>query len=97
MYGPTQPHAAPHPWEIMTNYEAHMNRQVLLPTTNHQQKTSIMLINTNSSLFVFLVLMGTLISGPIISYIIVTILYWFLPTPVVDLEQHAGIPLETLG
>jgi hypothetical protein len=56
-----------------------------------------MLIDTNSSLFIFLVPMGTLLSGPILSYIIITILFWFLPTPVVDLEQHVGIPLETLG
>ena len=56
-----------------------------------------MLIDTNSSLFVFLVLMGALLSGPVLSYIIITILFCFLPTPVVDLEQPAGIPLETIG
>ena len=56
-----------------------------------------MLIDTNPSLFVFLVLMGALLSGPVLSYIIITIVFWFLPTPVVDLEQLVGIPLETLG
>ena len=56
-----------------------------------------MLIDTNPSLFVFLVLMGALLSGPVLSYLIITILFWFLPTPVVDLEQPAEIPLETIG
>ena len=58
----------------------------------------MMLFDTNPSLFVFLLLIGSIIGGPIIGYMFVAILLWFAPsTPVNDLEQHAGIPLETFG
>ena len=98
MYGPTQPHAAPHLWEVMTNYEAHMNHQVLRPTTKHQQKTSKMLIDSNPSLWVFFIIMAGLLGGPtlyVLLYLIARTLIYLFPVP--DEEQLVGIPLKTLG
>jgi hypothetical protein len=81
----------------MTNYEAHMNRQVLQPTTKHPQKTSTMLIDSNPSLWAFFIIMAGLLSGPAL-YVFLYLLTHTLVRlfSVVDEEQQVGIPLETL-
>jgi hypothetical protein len=56
-----------------------------------------MLFNSNPGLAIFLILMGTLISVPIISYSLAYTLDWLWPGPVIDLERPADIPLGNLG
>ena len=57
-----------------------------------------MLIDSNPSLWVFFIIMAGLLSGPtlyVLLYLIAHTLIWLFP--VVNEEQHVGIPLETLG
>jgi hypothetical protein len=60
-------------------------------------ETSTMLFDSNPGLAIFLILMGALISVPIISYSLVYILDWLWPGPVIDMERPADIPLGIIG
>jgi hypothetical protein len=61
-----------------------------------QQKTITMLFNSNPGLAIFLILMGMLRSVAIISYSLAYTLDWLWPSPVIDLEQPADIPLGNI-
>jgi hypothetical protein len=56
-----------------------------------------MLIDTNPSLAIFLILMGTLLSVPVLSYLLVHALEWLCPVPVIDMGRPADIPLGNIG
>ena len=82
----------------MTNYEAHMNHQILMTNHKFTNKTRTMLINSNPSLWAFFIIMAGLLGGPalfILPYLITRTILYLLPVP--DEEQQIGMPLETLG
>lgn len=56
-----------------------------------------MLFDSNPSLSVFFIILGTLLSVPIFSYLILRTIDWLFPSQVINLEQPTNVPLENIG